>query len=292
MRAAAILGPNATNKDVSAFEAAFSERIPIVAEITSDFDAVLIFGGDGTVHRHLPAAIASRVPVLCVPVGSGNDFARALGIRSIADALTAWRAFHEKPATIHWVDVGEISCGDDDGRVRTALYCCVAGVGLDSAVNRRANRLPSWLRRRGGYVLSLPAALVSFTPPRVAVEMSEGEDVRRIDEPAMLVAFANAPSYGHGMRIAPGAALDDGKLNVCFVRRTSKLRLLRLFPSVYAGSHLQLREIAYSQCSAVRVESDRPLDLYADGEYVGRTPAELRVLPRALPVLVLAQVRS
>jgi diacylglycerol kinase (ATP) len=290
LRAAAILGPNATKEDVSTFEAS-GERITISSEINSSFDAVLIFGGDGTIHRHLCPAVTSRVPVLCVPVGSGNDFARALGIRSVSDALAAWRAFRTNVSKVSWVDVGEISYVADSGP-STSLYCCIAGIGLDSEVNRRANRLPSWLRRHGGYVVSLPAALLSFIPPTVKVEIIEGDHVQRIHEPAMLVAFANAPSYGHGMRIAPRAALDDGKLDVCFVRRTSKLRLLRLFPKVYAGSHLSFRETEYAQCSALRVESDCPLDLFADGEYIGRTPSAIRVLPRALSVIVPAQISS
>jgi len=265
------------------------ERITILPEIGPGFDAVLVFGGDGTVHRHLAAAVASKVPVLCVPVGSGNDFARSLGIRSIADALAAWRAFRKNAANVRAVDLGEISCINDN-LARTVLYCCVAGVGLDSEVNRRANRLPSWLRGHGGYVLSLPAALLSFKPPRVSVELIEGSHRHRIAEPVMLVAFANAPSYGHGMCIAPRALLDDGKLDVCLVRRTSKLRLLRLFPKVYAGTHLSLPEIEYAQCLALRVESDRPLDLFADGEHIGQTPAELRLLPRAFLVVVPAQI--
>jgi diacylglycerol kinase (ATP) len=177
-----------------------------------------------------------------------------------------------------------------DDRPCKAPYCCVAGVGLDSEVNRRANSLPAWLRGHGGYVLSLPGALLGFKAAAVAIEIIDGDHVRKLDESAMLVAFANAPCYGHGMRIAPRAALDDGKLDVCFVRRTSKLRLLRLFPKVYAGTHLQLPEIEYAQCAALRVESDRPLDLFADGEFIGRTPAEIRVLPRACPFIVPAQV--
>ena len=108
----------------------------------------------------------------------------------------------------------------------------------------------------------------------------------RFHEAATLVAFANAPSYGHGMRIAPRARLDDGKLDVCFVRRTSKLRLLRLFPTVFSGGHLSLPEIEYAQCSALKIESPRPLDIFADGEFIGCTPAEVRVRPRALRVIV------
>ena len=134
--------------------------------------------------------------------------------------------------------------------------------------------------------MSLPAALWAFDAPEVTLELFDSDGRSRFREPATLVAFANAPSYGHGMRIAPRARLDDGKLDVCFVRRTSKLRLLRLFPTVFSGGHLSLPEVEYAQCSALKIESERPLDIFADGEFIGCTPAEVRVRPRALRVIV------
>ena len=284
MRAAAILGPKASPRDLRRFQLPGVELVTL-SDLPADasFDAVLIFGGDGSVHRQLVGAVASQVPVLCVPAGSGNDFARALGMKTVRQARSAWRRFCSTAANVRSVDVAEITCAPG---TRHSLYCCVAGVGLDSEVNRRANRLPSWLRGHGGYVLSLPAALLGFDAPEVALELFDSDGPSRFHEPATLVAFANAPSYGHGMRIAPRARLDDGKLDVCFVRRTSKLRLLRLFPTVFSGGHLSLPEVEYAQCSALKIESQRPLDIFADGEFIGRTPAEVQARPRALRVVV------
>jgi diacylglycerol kinase (ATP) len=254
------------------------------------YQAALIFGGDGSVHRQLSAAVASQVPVLCVPTGSGNDFARALGLASFRDAVGAWRKFCAGAENVRSIDVAQITSQaatrDPGLATRDSLYCCVAGAGLDSEVNRRANRLPSWLRGHGGYVLSLAPALAAFRAPQISVELFDSDGPARIAERAMLVAFANAPSYGHGMRIAPRAQLDDGKLDVCFVRRTGKLRLLRLFPVVFTGGHLRLPEVVYGQCSGLRIESEPPLQVFADGELIGWTPAEIRVLPRALRVIV------
>ena len=253
------------------------------------YDAALIFGGDGTVHRQMSAAVASKVPILCVPIGSGNDFARALGLASLRDAEGAWRKFCNGAGNVRSIDVAQITSQaatrDSGLATRDSLYCCVAGAGLDSEVNRRANRLPSWLRRHGGYVLSLAPALAGFRAPQITVELFDSDGPARIAERAMLVAFANAPSYGQGMRIAPRAQLDDGKLDVCFVRRTSKLRLLRLFPVVYSGGHLRLPEVVYAQCSGLRIESEPPVQVFGDGELIGWTPAEIRVLPGVLRVL-------
>ncbi|MBZ5568009.1 MAG: hypothetical protein LAN64_09180 [Acidobacteriia bacterium] len=298
MRAAVILGTKATGRALREFLFPNVE-IAAVAGLPADsaFDAALIFGGDGSVHRQLPAAVASQAPILCVPAGSGNDFARALGLGTVRDALTAWRRFCTGAGNVRAIDVAEISCAagtqsrppttlNSPFTTRSSLYCCVAGAGLDSEVNRRANALPAWLRGHGGYVVSLAPALAGFRAPEVSVELFDSDGPRRIQEPAMLVAFANAPSYGHGMRIAPCASMDDGKLDVCFVRRLSKLRLLRLFPAVFSGGHLSLPEVVYAQCSGLRIESERPLDIFGDGEWIGRTPAEVRVRRGALRVIV------
>jgi diacylglycerol kinase (ATP) len=281
LRAAAILGPNSTPRDLRQFQAPGVE-IVVIPDLAAgaNWDAVLIFGGDGSIHRQLTAAVESQVPVLCVATGSGNDFARALGLGKVARAVDAWKKFCASGGNVSSVDVAEITLA-----AQKSLYCCVAGAGLDSEVNRRANRLPAWLRGHGGYVLSLPVALAGFDFPEIRIELFDADGRSCLQERATMVSFANAPSYGHGMRIAPRARLDDGKLDVCFVRRTSRLRLLRLFHTVFSGGHLALREVQYAQCSGLRIESERPLEIFGDGELMGHTPAEVRVRPGALRVI-------
>ena len=102
----------------------------------------------------------------------------------------------------------------------------------------------------------------------------------------MLAAFANTPVYGGGMRIAPKASFTDGKLDVCVVVDMSKTRLLRLFPSVYSGKHLSLDGVEYFQTERLRVSTKEPIDVYADGEYVCKTPIEVSVESKALRIIV------
>jgi len=90
------------------------------------------------------------------------------------------------------------------------------------------------------------------------------------------------------MRIAPHARLDDGKLDVCIVRAMDTFKLFCLFPTVYFGRHLGFREVEYSQTPALRIETEYPLDVYADGEYICRTPAEFAVVRNALRMIVPA----
>ncbi len=167
-------------------------------------------------------------------------------------------------------------------------FCCIGGVGLDSDTNRRANKLPAWVRSHGGYPLSAFAALMSYRPQAMSVSLpdAEGNFRVRVSEPALLVAFGNAPAYGNGMRMTAEAKLDDGLLDVCFVRRAGKLRVTRLFHTIYSGKHLRLPEVEYFRANHLWVESETPLPIYADGEYVCDTPAEVRLQSAALKVIV------
>jgi len=117
-------------------------------------------------------------------------------------------------------------------------------------------------------------------------ESSEAQWSIRSDRPTMLAAFANTPLYGGGMKIAPRAKMDDGLLDVCIVEAVDPFKLFCMFPTVYGGRHLNIREVEYFQTMRVRVETEHPLDVYADGEYVCRTPVEVGVDRAALKVVV------
>ena len=107
----------------------------------------------------------------------------------------------------------------------------------------------------------------------------------RSDQPTLLAAIANTPRYGGGMKIAPRAKMDDGLLNVCVVGGVGAFKLFCMFPSVYSGPHLGVREVKYFTAGRVRVETEHPLDLYADGEYVCHTPVEVGIHPAALKIV-------
>src|SRR5215472_9462245 len=286
MRAAAILGLGSSPRNLEAFQ-----EDPVVEWTLGlpasggDADVVLIFGGDGTVHRHLAALVTLKLPVLVVPCGSGNDFARALGLRRTSDALAAWRKFVSGNNNTRIIDLGRITPLDcpQPGDMPPRYFCCAGGIGLDGEIARRANRLPRWLRAHGGYLLSFLPALAGFQPVPTRILAVHGEREETRSEARIFVTVcANAPAYGGGMKVAPRAMLDDGQLDVCIVRELPKLRLFCLFPSVYFGRHLAVPGVEYYQATSVRLETRRPLDVYADGEYVCRTPVEVSVAARCL----------
>lgn len=293
MHAAAIFGLGSSTKDLRPFQtnSAATWLIGLPAD-SKQADAVLIFGGDGTVHRHLAQLVKLQLPVLVVPCGSGNDFARALNLRHLRDSVAAWRKFASGGGNVRTIDLGVIAptAPQDAGEVAHRYFCCVGGVGLDGEIARRANQLPRWLRGHGGYVLSLPPALFQFAPVSTTISVPDAERpdrfVARSAKPTIIAAFANAPTYGGGMKIAPQAQLDDGKLDVCVIGDIGKFKLFCLFPTAYFGRHLSIPQVDYFQAERLRLETERPLDVYADGEYVCRTPIEVSVARGALRVVV------
>lgn len=263
-------------------------------------DVILLFGGDGTIHRHLPQLVKLGLPVLIIPAGSGNDFARALGLRRVRDSQEAWRTFCSGRNNVRAIDLGvvtpvgvadetsaahEFACNPAIGPGH--YFCSVAGLGLDSEVARRANALPRWLRGHGGYALTLASTVFRFAPfPVNILSQNETGDWKRIsNQPTILAAFANSSTYGGGMKIAPRAQLDDGQLDVCVIGGVDPFKLACIFPTVYFGRHLHIREVAYFHATRLRIETEMPLDVYADGEYVCRTPVEVGVQRGSLKVL-------
>ncbi len=294
MRAAAIFGPGASAGNLKPFQASEVTWRTGMPEASSEADAIVIFGGDGTVHRHLPQLVKLQLPVLVVPCGSGNDFAQALGLLGVRDSLVAWRTFSSGGGNARMIDLGVITSTAEDwqdaGEVPAPhehYFCCVGGVGLDAEIARRANQLPRWLRAHGGYLLSFLPALLRFVPLAMKISLPRaGGREEFVAKPTVLIGFANAPTYGGGMKIAPQAQLDDGSLNVCLIHNMSKLKLFCLFPTVYFGRHLGIRQVEYFQTQSLQLETEKPLDVYADGEFVCRTPIEVKVARSALRVIV------
>ncbi|MGO9167009.1 MAG: diacylglycerol/lipid kinase family protein [Candidatus Sulfotelmatobacter sp.] len=302
MRAAAILGLGCSPKNLRPFQTGETIDWRIGMPSASDqADVILLFGGDGTIHRHLSRLVKLGLPVLVVPTGSGNDFARALGLRSVRDSLAAWRRFCAAQDNVRAIDLGVMNpleaAGESpaqNGSARNSVlgtqryFCSVAGVGLDAEVARRANALPRWLRGHGGYALTLAPTIFRFAPfpLKISTPDEAGRWATRSDQPTLLAAFANTAVYGGGMKIAPHAQMDDGQLDVCVIGGVDPFKLACMFPTVYFGRHLRIREVHYFQAARLRVETEAPLDIYADGEYVCRTPVEISAEPASLRVIV------
>jgi diacylglycerol kinase (ATP) len=293
MHIGAILGPGNVAKPLAVFQ---REAKAEWTSLIEQADAIVIFGGDGTIHHQLKTLVELDVPVLIVPCGSGNDFARALGLLNLRDSLAAWNRFNAGGGNVRSIDLGVIqqatrlrpvptnSTLDFNAHDRCHYFCCVAGVGLDAEITRRANSLPRWIRAHGGYGLAAPPEFLRFEP--LPMKVSQNGFAPTSFRPTTLAAVANAPSYGGGMKIAPKAKLDDGKLDLCVVHEMKRFDLFCMFPTVYFGKHINSDKVEYVQTCSARIETESPLDVYADGEYVCQTPVEFSVAPKMLQVIV------
>lgn len=243
----------------------------LAADAAAAGEAVVALGGDGLVGCVAGALRAVPDALLGVlPGGRGNDLARALGIPLEPGPACAVIA----GGAVRVLDVGDV-----DGRT----FVGIASLGFDSDANRIASEAPARLGRLV-YLYGALRALAGWRPARFDVRL----DGEALQFEGFSVAAANAPGYGGGMLLAPGARLDDGLLDVVLTGRTSKRRALRAMPKVFSGSHVDDASVRVLAARELHVDADRPFVVYADGEPIGETPATIRVEPGALHVLAPA----
>ena len=203
--------------------------------VAAGVDAVVALGGDGLVNIALQVVAGTAVPLGVVPAGTGNDIARSLGL-SLTDPLAA--VDHLANGEARQVDLG---------RVAGRWFGGVLGAGFDSMVNERANRM-SWPRGRARYNIAMLAELRTFRPVPFELIL---DDEAWVTE-AMLVAVGNGASYGGGMRVCPDASLEDGLLDITVLGPISKLEFIRVFPSVYKGTHVRHRAVTVKRAASCR----------------------------------------
>ncbi|MFD7717450.1 diacylglycerol kinase family protein [Streptomyces sp. NPDC059814] len=234
--------------------------------------ALIAVGGDGMMSLALQAVAGTRTPLGVVAVGTGNDFARALGL-PIRDPAAAGRLAAEalKGSAVREIDLGLV--GD-------RWFGSVLASGFDSRVNDRGNRM-RWVGGRFKYDLAILAELAAFRP--IAYRMSlDGGPAREIE--ATLIAVGNGSTYGGGMRICADAVMDDGLFDVTVVGDCSRTTLLKVFPKVYRGTHLGHPVVTVHRVSSIALEAVG-VTAYADGEPLGALPLTATCVRGAVRVL-------
>jgi diacylglycerol kinase (ATP) len=238
-------------------------------------------GGDGTVNEvangilHSQNAKATALGV--VSTGTGSDFARSAGLAR--DYTTACNNLtSSKRLTI---DVGVVTY-QRGGQRQERFFVNSAGVGFDAAVVKETERLPKFFGGTIPYVAGMLRTLVSYKNKPIMLKVGDEEEHCCV----LNVAVANGNYMGGGMRIAPEAALDDRLLDVVVIGDMGKLELLKEFPTVYKGTHVNHPKVSVKKATNVVIESAEPMLVYADGELLGECPVEFGVVPKALSIVV------
>jgi diacylglycerol kinase (ATP) len=241
-------------------------------------------GGDGTLHRWLPALQAAGLELAVLPLGSGNDTARALGLQPLRadaapDAVSAELAValrgHASP-----IDLGRVDWTDAAGQPHHRPFLSSLTVGFDSAVVRRTLGGPRWLRGLPRYLWATLGELARLRNWTVTVTR-DGEALHH--GPVLMASTLNTPTYGSGMPAAPEARIDDGRLDLLLAGPFGRPGALFMLPRLLTGTHGSHPQVQLQPCRRLCIDSPHDLPLAADGEWLG--PARritVTVLPGAL----------
>jgi len=239
-------------------------------------DAVVVAGGDGTVHLAIQELAGTGIPLGIIPTGTGNDLARALGLRELdadaaADAIAASKTRR--------IDLARVVRRDGS----TTYYGSVLASGFDSRVNDRANAM-RWPRGGSRYNIAILIEFLTLAgiPYEIDLEFADGSSERIVGE-LVMATVGNTSHYGGGIPICPDADPADGLLDVILVRPAGRVRLLRLLPRVYRGTHTSIDEVSTYRVRSVRLSSPG-VTAYADGDPIGTLPLRIDVTPASLSV--------
>lgn len=246
---------------------AHGDATRIAKDCTSDFGLIAAAGGDGTVSEVMRGVLGSDAIMGVLPCGTGNDFARHIGLTASLDR--ALECLCDGKESV--IDVGML--GDQP-------FLNVVACGFDSEVGLRINNGYRWAKGTTAYVLAVLQTLASYKP----TEMEIVVDGTAHQMKSMLCAVANASQYGGGMKVAPQADLTDGFLDVVVVKEMSRLSFLRQFPKVFKGTHLDSNEVVCFRGQEIRISAKRPLPVLNDGDLSGTTPLTATIVKSALRV--------
>lgn len=226
---------------------------------------VVAFGGDGFIHEIIQHIVPREIPLGVIPCGTGNDFARSIGIYQLS--LT------QQIDLIARSDVRSI----DLGRVDQTWFVAILSSGFDALVNERAN-LMQWPKGRMRYNIAMIEKIIQLKAHSYRMRL----DQDFVDVEATLVTVANGPSYGGGMKVCPDAKLDDGLFDVMVLGKVSRTELLRVFPKVYSGRHVGHQAVTFYRCREIEIIGSG--SSFADGEPIASLPLSAECVRNALKV--------
>ena len=260
-------------------ETSVSQNARELAEIAIYNGAKIVAaaGGDGTLGEVLNAVHETNAKLAVLPLGTGNDFARTLGIGANLE-FAIQTLFGRNCRTI---DIGRATYGD-----KSRLFLNIAGCGFDALIARRINagRTHPFWKHIGGVAAYLVATALELQRLRAA-RLRLKLDGELVDTRALLCAVANARSYGGGMKVAPDAQLDDGLFDICVIKEVTRLEFACAFPGVFKGSHVAHPRVEMFRARHIEIWCDRDWPVLVDGELVGTPPISFEIVPNAIEIM-------
>lgn len=238
------------------------------------FDGVVAAGGDGTLFEVLNGLYqhpkSRRIPVGLLPIGTGNAFARELdlGTDGLSGAIELLRRGRTRQ-----VDVGLVKSAD-------ASYYFLNIVSMGFAVDAGLTAKRMKFLGKTAYTLATLWQVLKLRSYPLSLEI----DGRPVASDNVFVTFSNSRYTGTHFLIAPAAKIDDGQLDVTILENLPRLRLLKLFPTIYSGRHIGYKEVSCQRASRITIRSPGGMLLGPDGEFCGSSPAEISCLPQDLAV--------
>jgi YegS/Rv2252/BmrU family lipid kinase len=251
--------------------------------VRAGIERVIVAGGDGTANEVasglLAADLGDYAEFGVLPLGTGGDFARSLGIPRDLDGAVA----RLTSGATRRIDAGRISYFDASSRNVSGYFVNVASLGISGLVDQLVNRATKRFGGTASFLIGTVKALARYRSERVTLRV-DGEVV--FDAPLVLAAAANGRYFGGGMHIAPEARLDDGLFDIVVVPDLPKRQLLAKLPSLYAGTHLSDAAGRFLRGRVIEAEAaPGSVLLDIDGEPLGSLPARMEVMPGALRVI-------
>lgn len=259
------------------------EASTMAMKAAGEYDAVIATGGDGTINEVVNGLMSAKqtrkdgsgIPAFgVVPIGSGNDFAKALKIP--ADVYRSLEIL--KQGAVEKTDIGEFSI--DRGERR--YFANNVGIGFDGQVNYESSKITR-LTGMAMYLSAVLKTLFTYRHPKTTIR----SDHEIIERKILLVNAGNGISSGGGFYLTPDAVLGDGFLDVCIIDSMNKMKIIQRLPKVLDGSHTGTEGVTMFRTTTLRVESDDELPVHADGEIVALSAkrVDVSIHPAALNVI-------
>jgi len=242
----------------------FREKLLICLD-SEEVSGVIALGGDGFIHEIIQHLVSRDIPLGVIPCGTGNDFARSIGVFDLP--FTRQLELIEKHDATH-IDLG---------KVQDQWFAAILSSGFDALVNDRANSM-RWPRGRMRYNIAMIEKLIALRPHSYRIRVDE----RCLEVQATLVTVANGSSYGGGMKVCPDASITDGLFDVMVLGRVSRIELLKVFPKVYRGGHVGHPAVTFYRCNEIEIDGSG--SSFADGEPIAQLPLRAQCVSAALKV--------